>query len=74
MHFMLRGEQALVWAFIIVSYFSVCISEGSYAMIESVVYERSVPECVKIGYLQQQYTKEISGLTLHSPRFAAAPF
>jgi len=37
-----------------VSYFSVCISEGSSAMIDNhdnVVYERSVPKCVKMDYL-----------------------
>jgi len=33
-------------------YYSVCIS--SSAMIDNVVYERSVSECVNIGYLQQQ--------------------
>ena len=39
-------------------------------MRDSVVYERSVPECVKIGYLRQQKnTKKIS----QSPRFAPHP-
>ena len=51
----------------IVSYFSVCIS--SSAMIDNVVYERNVPECVKIGYLQQQKYKKIS----QSPPFAPHP-
>jgi len=41
-----------------VSYFSVCISEGSSAMIDGVVYERSVSECVKMGTLQQQKLKQ----------------
>jgi len=52
-----------------VSYFSVCISEGSSAMIDKVVYERSVLECVNIGCLQQQKYKKISDPTSHSPRF-----
>ena len=38
-------------------------------MIDNVVYERSVPECAKIGYLQQKKIQKIS----HSPRFAPHP-
>jgi len=38
-------------------------------MIDNVVYERSVSEYVKIGYLQQQKYKKIS----QSPRFAPHP-
>jgi len=37
--------------------FPVCIHEGQSAMIDNVVYERSVSECIKIGYLQQKYKK-----------------
>jgi len=38
-------------------------------MIDNVVYEKSVSECVKIGYLQQLKIKKIS----HYPRFAPHP-
>ena len=38
-------------------------------MIDNVVYEKSVSECVKIGYLQQQKIQKIS----QSPRFAPHP-
>jgi len=48
---------------------SVCISEGSSAMIDNVVYEIRVSECVKIGYLQQQQNTKFP----QSPRFAPHP-
>jgi len=40
-------------------------------MTDNVVYERSVSECVKIGYLQQQNTKHF--LTLHPTPLGSPP-
>jgi len=39
-------------------------------MIDNVVYERSVSECLKISYIQQQKYQKNSDPSLHSPRFA----